>query len=132
MPVALFTNLEINLAMIMACMPALNILMKRALKLDTSLDGSKGYELRDTDGTGPMRSSRTKMSSKRRNSTTIMSADNDSEQGIIQNLRPLGQNDEALTHISTDHAGGGAKKSFSEAGGIVQTSEVQIAWETRH
>ncbi|KAA8899155.1 hypothetical protein FN846DRAFT_960950 [Sphaerosporella brunnea] len=46
MPVALTSSLEINVAMIMACLPALNVLMKRAFNLSSTIgENSKDFEL---------------------------------------------------------------------------------------
>jgi hypothetical protein len=46
MPVALFSGLEVDIAMIMACLPAINILVKKVFKLASTVgEDSKGYEL---------------------------------------------------------------------------------------
>lgn len=124
MPVALYTNLELNVGMIMACMPALNVLMKRALKLDTSHDGSKGYELKDSLGTNGMRSSGKK--SALGYSTKIMTVDNDSEQGIIMS-------DPVKRSVDDDAAprtmAGSPPRGVP--GVIMQTRSVEINWEER-
>lgn len=124
MPVALYTNLELNIGMLMACMPALNVLLKRALKLDTSHNGSRGYELKDSLGTNGMRSTGKK--SALGYSTKIMTVDNDSEQGIIMS-DPVKNSAEGT--MSQEMA-----QSPPRVGGpgvIMQTREVEINWETR-
>lgn len=126
MPVALFTNLELNVGMMMACMPALNVLMKKALRMDSSREDSRGYELNDSHGASGMRSTGKK--SALGYSTKIMTVDNDSEQGIIQQdpvKRSVDESTASRTIAGSPPLGSGGQ------GGIMQTREVEINWETR-
>lgn len=126
MPVALLTNLELSVGMIMACMPALNVLMKKVFKLGTTVDDSKGYELKD--GAAPGLSGGMKSNSKGGASMgytmRIMATENNSsEEGIIQQKHSL---ERSASGDKTNNYSGFADHR------IIQTQEVQVEWSSSH
>lgn len=126
MPVALLTNLELSVGMIMACMPALNVLMKRAFKLGTTIDDSKGYELKDgaVHGlSGDMRSNSKGGPSMGYTMRIMATENNNSEEGIIQQKHSL---ERSASDDKTNNYSG-----FTDAR-IIQTQEVQVEWSTSH